>query len=141
MKSIFLILALSSFTIYSFSQVTTASTKKETAPKTYNIVTPGTYEANIVTGRASISKLQVKENSSNAYTSKYSLVIAADKPEGKEKVIEMKLSKQYFETIFLKASPDISQKSALLTKYVSDRNMPLTDEKDWILLVKYYNSL
>ena len=127
--------------LYTFAQVTTSAAKKEATPKTYNIVSPGSYEATIVSGKASISKLQVKEGSGNAYISKYSLLIEADKPDGKEKVIEMKLSKQYFETVFLNASPDISQKSARLTKYVSDRNMLLTDEKDWILLVKYYNSL
>ncbi len=141
MKNILTLLFVCCFSAMSIAQTTTNSSKKEATPKTYNIVTPGSYEANIVIGKIIINKIQVKEGNTSAYTSRYTLVIPSDKPEGKDKIVEMKLSRQFFESVFLKATPDLSAKSAELTKYVIDRNMHLNDEKDWVSVVKYYNSL
>ena len=53
----------------------------------------------------------------------------------------MKLSKDFYETIFLKASPEISDKSASLNKFVTERNISLADEKGWIEIIRYFNAL
>lgn len=141
MKNILTLVSVCFVSATTFAQTSTSNTKKEAQPKTYNIVTPGSYEANIVIGKVSINKIQVREGNSASYTSKYTLIVPSDKTESKDKIIEMKLSRQFFETVFLKATPDLSAKSAELTRYVIERNMHLDDEKDWISIVRYYNSL
>lgn len=120
-----------------------ASATKSSAvtPQTFNIVGPTNYESSLIQGKLTLNKKFAKDAGTSGYTLSYSLVSSNEKSPIKDKPLEMKLSKDFYETVFLKASPEIADKSAYLNKFVSDRNISLADEKGWVEVIRYFNAL
>ena len=120
-----------------------ASATKSSAvtPQTFNIVGPTNYESSLIQGKLTLNKKFAKDAGTSGYALSYSLVSSNEKSPIKDKPLEMKLSKDFYETVFLKASPEIADKSAYLNKFVSDRNISLADEKGWVEVIRYFNAL
>ena len=118
------------------------ATKSSTVtPQTFNIVGPTNYESSLIQGKLILYKKFAKDAGNSGYTLSYSLTSSNEKSPIKDKPLEMKLSKDFYETVFLKASPEIADKSAYLNKFVSERNISLADEKGWIEVIRYFNAL
>ena|GEM_PF-950601 len=110
-------------------------------PQTFNVVGPTNYESSLIQGKLTLNKKFAKDAGNSGYTLSYTLISSNEKSPIKDKPLEMKLTKDFYETIFLKASPEISDKSASLNKFVTERNISLSDEKGWIEIIRYFNAL
>ena len=120
---------------------TSSNTKKDVQPRVYKVVNPDDYETSIVNGKLILYKRLEKDPKTSIYATSYSIGSSIEKSTLSQKHVGLVLTNQFFETTFLSASPEIAEKSAILKKYVTDKNISLTDEKGWSILVKYYNDL
>ena len=118
-----------------------APVPKKDFPKIYNEVIPLIFESGVVQGKLNLNKIFSKNTNSNTYNLTYTVSITDINNSAKEKSLQLKLSKEFFESGFLSFSPEISDKSAYLRKFVQDKNLSLTEEKEWVTLIKYFNYL
>ena len=124
------------------TNATKQPTAKEVKPKTFNVVNPNNYESSLVQGKLILNKKIEKIQNSNSFSSpSYTIISSNESSSLKEKPLEIKLSNQFFETVFLRATTEISDKSAYLIKFVQVNKISLNDEKGWIELIKFYNNL
>lgn len=124
------------------TNATKQPTTKEVKPKTFNVVNPNNYESSLVQGKLILNKKIERIQNSNSFSSpSYTIISSNESSSLKEKPLEIKLSNQFFETVFLRATTEISDKSAYLIKFVQVNKISLNDEKGWIELIKFYNNL
>lgn len=117
--------------------------KQASPPRTITNVTPFSYESAIVQGKLNLNKTFNREQNGTDYTLSYNLTASSENsnPFNNGKPLEIKLTKDFFDGVFLKASADIAGRSSLLAKFVQEKNILLTGEKGWISVISYYNDL
>ncbi len=120
---------------------TSTTTKKDVQPRVYKVVNPDTYETSIVNGKLILYKKMDKDPKTAVYATSYSIGSSNEKSLLAQKHLELTMTSLFFETTFLQSAPEITEKSAILKKYVLDKNISLTDEKGWTSLIKHFNDL
>ena len=119
----------------------TAVSRKEVTPKVYSAVSPGMVQSSLVEGKVTLYKSFLKDPNSDAFKLVYTMLSSNSNSPASEKPVEIKLTKEYFETVFLRSTTDIANKSAYLNKFVQDKKLTLSDEKSWISVIGFYNDL
>jgi hypothetical protein len=97
------------------------------------------FESTLVAGQLSLSKVINKGDGQQFET--YYTLRNADKLFNNRKPVRIGLSRQSFDSVFTRGAGEIAGKWNILNKYVTDNNISLNDEKGWISVIKYYNSL
>jgi hypothetical protein len=124
-----------------FAQKKTADVKKtETAVVVAKEAAFVSFESVLADGKLYFTR-SAFANGSGGSNTVYLIQNKANRNFNGGKPFEVKLSKDAFDTYFLKSSPELAQKWPQLVKYAQDKQLSFTDEQTWILVLKYYNSL
>ena len=123
------------------AQTSTAS-KKADPPLIARSATILYFESTLASGKLNFCKTMTRDQETSNTSLSYMLSVSENtKTFNNGKPLGIKLSRDFFEGAFMRSSPEIADKSAALTRFVQDKNISLTDEKGWISLINYYNSL
>jgi hypothetical protein len=98
------------------------------------------YESTIAAGRLSLAKVMTQTDGPYFKTG-YTLTLFADNSFNNRKPVKIGLSRKSFDSVFTRGSAEMNSKYPLLNKYVSDYKISLDEEKGWIAVIKYFNSL
>lgn len=102
---------------------------------------PDSFESTLAAGKINLLKTFAVIQEGSAAKLSYSLTGSAGFRYNGGKPMDVRISRAFYDGQFLQSSADISSKSAILLKYIQDKNINLDDEKGWISLISYYNAL
>lgn len=135
---------LLSFLLFGFvANAQTATTAKKAEPpliaRTASLIS---FEATLVSGKLNLFKTLTRDPETSNTSLSY-ILTGSENPKNfnSGKPLGIKLSRDFFDGAFMRSSPEIADKFASLTRFVQDKNLSLNDEKGWISLINYYNSL
>ncbi|MES2332417.1 MAG: hypothetical protein V4539_22610 [Bacteroidota bacterium] len=98
------------------------------------------YEMNLAAGTLTLIK-NIQKGDGQAYETIYRLVKYDDPTFNNSKPVRIGISRQSFDSVFTRGSTELAGKFKILDRYVSDNKLSMSNEKDWIAVIKYYNSL
>lgn len=132
------ILLLSGF----IGQAQTASQFKHVAapPRVYASATPSSYETNLTQGKIILSKT-FKKGDTEDFETIYTLINNAGRSVDNRKPIRVAMNQRSFDSVFTRVSAEMSDKWPVLNKYITENKLSMADEKGWISVINYYNSL
>ncbi|MEO8172849.1 MAG: hypothetical protein ABI581_07190 [Sediminibacterium sp.] len=112
--------------------------------KTIEVSKEGTvtsFETNLISGSLTLTKGYFKNVEGTAVGPVYSLIKRNDPSFNKTKPIVIGLSRKSFDSVFTYVSRETADKRIILDRYINDNKLSLNEEKGWITLIRYYNSL
>jgi hypothetical protein len=123
---------------------TTGNVLKAAAPvsKKIEVAKEGTvasFETNLVPGDLTLTKAY-RKGDGQAFETVYALK-SKDPAFNNRKPVRIGLSRKSFDSVFTYVSAEMSAKRVILDKYITDQKISLDNEKGWVALVRYYNSL
>ncbi|MEN9684773.1 MAG: hypothetical protein RLZZ28_559 [Bacteroidota bacterium] len=117
-----------------------STTKPPAQTKTAAIATPTEFESQIVYGKLILTKTIIQGDGQVA-TIRYTLSNFTDRSLNNRKPISVAISKNSFDSVFTKTTAELAAKYPSLNKFIAEKNISLADEKGWIAVLNYYNSL
>lgn len=100
------------------------------------------FESALVSGKLTLSKVFTRDQETSNSTVSYSISATSNASQfNNGKPLDIKLNRDSFDGAFIRSSADIAGKSTQLNRFLQEKNIALTDEKGWISLIHYYNSL
>jgi hypothetical protein len=140
-KTLFLLAILSTGLVTRAQKIPLA--RATPVSKSVEVAKEGTvtsFETNLVPGRLSLTKA-FQKGDGQVFEVAYALVKNNDASFNNRKPVRIALNRKSFDSVFTKVSSEVAGKFNILNKYVQDNSLSLNEEKGWISLVKYYNSL
>lgn len=98
------------------------------------------YEATIAAGRLSLAKVITAEEGEPVVQG-YTLTLYSDNSFNNRKPVKIGLSRKSFDSVFTRGSAEMVAKYPKLNKYVTDNKLSLSEEKGWISIIEYFNTL
>ena len=139
MRQVFILISFLFIGFFSFAQKKTASAPV-LPPRTVSIATATSFESTLVTGNLSFIKT-FQQGDGKDFVAVYSVAKTNDASFNNRKPIQVSLSRQSFDSVFTKTSSDLAAKWNQLNKYVESNKISLSDEKGWMNVINYFNSL
>ena len=146
MRQILILLLFSIIGLFAAAQSKTnsttpvATTKPNVSTKPVINSTINSFETDITYGKLILSKTTKQEGNADLITS-YKVFDRNDRTFNNKKPLVITLTKQSFTTTFSNTTTEMAAKLPLLLKYIDDNKLVLTEEKGWIYVINYYNSL
>lgn len=125
---------------FSFAQKKTTSTPATVTKAPTVNATATSFESTLVAGNLSFIKT-FQQGDGKGFVAVYSLAKTTDASFNNRKPIQISLSRQSFDSVFTKTSSDMAAKWNQLNKYIESNKILLSDEKGWMNVINYFNSL
>lgn len=119
---------------------TGSSGKVKTVDKIGPTATVTSFESSLVTGNLSLIKIFV-QGETKEFVPVYNLSKSNDPTFNNRQPVQISLSRQSFDSVFTKTNAELSGKWNLLNKYVENNKIVLSEEKGWVAVISYFNSL
>jgi hypothetical protein len=127
--------------IFSYAQKKTTSTPVAPAKAVVSATaTTTSFESTLVAGNLSFIKT-FQQGDGKGFVAHYSLAKTDDASFNNRKPIQISLSRQSFDSVFTKTSSDLAGKWNQVNKYIESNKILLSDEKGWMNVINYFNSL
>ncbi len=120
---------------------TTNSTKVAAPPRTYATATPSSFRSDLISsGKVRFTKT-LKPGENNDVITIYSIRNTGERNLEQNRPIQIRLSRESFDSVFTKTSADMAARWKTLDKYITDNKLSLTEERGWVTILSYYNEL
>ena len=116
------------------------SGKVKVADKIGPTATVLSFESSLVTGNLSLIKTLVK-GETKEFAPVYHLSKSNDASFNNRQPIQISLSRQSFDSVFSKTNAELAGKWNQLNKYVENNKIVLSEERGWVAVISYFNSL
>ncbi len=98
--------------------------------------TPTGVESNLTAGNMTLVR-ELRKGKDDQVVSFYYISVLDTRSLKK---VYVSLSKQSFDSVFTKTTPELSAKYPALNKYISDKKLQMNTEEAWISVLKQYNN-
>lgn len=139
MKTLLYIFFFSVVSLAASAQSKTNSTKATSNPKPVVNSNINTFESDIAYGKLILTKTLHQSENKELVTS-YKLFDRYDRNFNNRNPLMVTLSKQSFDNAFANTI-EMAAKLPLLNKFINENKLVLSEEKGWVAVVNYYNSL
>jgi hypothetical protein len=143
MKKIFTLLVLTTAVLFADAQTKKTNVSPAPAAKSpvSSTATLTSFETSLVQGKLTLRKTFNKSSDGALFTTNYSVVNSTSRASDNSKVVSISLNRESFEMVFTRGTTDMTDKLPTLNKFISDKNISLTEEKGWVAVLDYYNNL
>ena len=140
MKTLLYIFFFSAVSLAASAQSKTNTTKATSNPKPVVNSNINTFESDIVYGKLILTKSTHQVENKELVTT-YKLLDRYDQTFNNRNPLMVTLTKQSFDNVFTNTTTDMAAKLPLLNKFIDENKLVLSEEKGWVAVVNYYNSL
>ena len=140
MRHFLILLFYSIIGLVASAQSKTNSTKAVASPKPVINSTINSFETDIAYGKLILTKTTKQEGNADLITT-YKVFDRNDRTFNNRTPLMITLTKQSFNNTFSNTTTEMAAKLPLLLKYIDDNKLVLSEEKGWINVINYYNSL
>ena len=146
MRQILILLLFSIIGLFAAAQSKTNSTKPVATTKPNASTKPvinstiNSFETDIAYGKLILTKTTKQEGNADLITT-YKVFDRNDRTFNNRTPLMITLTKQSFNNTFSNTTTEMAAKLPLLLKYIDDNKLVLSEEKGWINVINYYNSL
>lgn len=119
---------------------TSSSGKVKPVDKIGPTATVISFESSLVTGNLSLIKTFIKGGTTE-FVSVYHLSKSNDASFNNRQPVQISLSRQSFDSVFTKTNAELAGKWNQLNKYVENNKIVLSEERGWVAVISYFNSL
>ena len=140
MKILLYIFFFSVVSLIASAQAKTNSTKATANLKPVLNSKINTFESDLVYGKLIFTKSTHQDENKELITS-YKLFDRNDRTFNTRKPLMVILSKQSFDNVFANTTTDMATKLPILNKFIDENKLVLSEEKGWVTVLNYYNSL
>ncbi len=140
-KQVFILAGFLLMGSFSFAQKKTTSAPTTPVKATVSAnATTNSFESTLVAGNLNFIKT-FQQGDGKDFVALYSLAKTNDASFNNRKPIQISLSRQSFDSVFTKTNSELAGKWNQLNKYIESNKVLLSDEKGWINVISYFNSL